>query len=171
KVDGDEDVSVSAEAMGTVTAVLVKAGDHVSTGQVLATLDDKMMKQSVAEMQSQLDLATTVFNRQKNLWDQKIGSEVQYLQAKTNKEAMEKRMASIQEQWNMTRIKSPINGTIDAVNIKVGQSVAPGMPSFHIVNLTELKVKGEVAESYISKVQKGNNVVIFFPDINKEVKG
>jgi membrane fusion protein, multidrug efflux system len=170
KVEGDEDVTVGAESMGTVTGILVKAGDKVSKGQVLATLDDKMMQQSVAEVRTQLDLATTVYNRQKNLWDQKIGSEVQYLQAKANKEAMEKRFSSVQEQWDKTRIKSPINGTVDEVNIKVGQGVAPGMPSVRVVNLSSLKVKGEVAESFISKVRTGSDVVLFFPDMDKEVK-
>ena len=171
KVDGDEDVNVSSETMGTVTAVLVKAGDNVSKGQVLATLDDRIMKQSIAEMQSQLDLVTSLYNKQKSLWDQKIGSEVQFIQARTNKESLEKRMASMQEQWDMTRIKSPVSGTVDNVIVKIGQSVAPGMPAFHVVNLSQLKIKGEVAESYISKVQKGNHVLIFFPDLNKEVKG
>src|SRR6185503_6434086 len=94
RVEGDEDVTIGPETMGTVTSVLVEAGDHVSKGQVLATLDDKAMKQGMAEVKTQLDLATTVFERQKNLWDQKIGSEVQYLQAKAGKDALEKRYAS-----------------------------------------------------------------------------
>lgn len=170
RVDGDEDLNVSPETMGNVTAVLVKAGDHVSKGQVLAQLDDKIMKQSIGEVQSQLDLVSNLYTKQKSLWDQKIGSEVQFLQAKTNKESLEKRMAAMQEQLDMTRIKSPINGTVDAVNIKVGQSVAPGMPALHVVNLGSLKVKGEVAESFISKVKRGNKVLLYFPDLNQEVK-
>jgi membrane fusion protein (multidrug efflux system) len=171
KVDGDEDVQVSAETMGIITAVLVKAGDKVTKGQVLITLDDKAMQQSLAEMRSQLELVTSLYNKQKSLWDQKIGSEVQYIQAKANKDAAEKRMAGMQEQWNMTRIKSPINGTVDAVNVKIGQALSPGMAAVHVVNLTSLKVKAEVAESFISKVRKGNDVLIYFPDIDKEVKG
>jgi len=171
KVDGDEDVQVSAETMGIVTAVLVRAGDKVSKDQVLVTLDDKSLRQSLAEMQSQVDLVNSLYIKQKSLWDQKIGSEVQYIQAKTNKEAMENRMAGLKEQWNMTRIKSPINGVVDAVNVKIGQALAPGYPAVHVVNLTSLKVKGEVAESFISKVHKGNDVLMYFPDIDKEVKG
>ena len=170
KVEGDEDVNVSASAQGIVTEVLVRAGDKVSKGQVIATLDDKLMKQSVAEMQSQLDLATTVYNRQKNLWDQKIGSEVQYLTAKTNKEAMDQRLGSMNEQWSMTRIKSPINGTVDNVAIKIGQAVMPGLPCARVVNLSALKVKGELPESYITRVSKGNEAIIYFPDQNKEIK-
>lgn len=170
KVEGDEDVNVSATAQGIVTQVLVKAGDKVSKGQVLATLDDKLIRQGIAEMQSQVDLATTVFNRQKNLWDQKIGSEVQYLTAKSNKEALDRRMGSMQEQWDMTRIKSPINGTVDNVIIKIGQALMPGIPCVRVVNLSSLKVKGELPESYITRVKKGDNAVIYFPDQDKEIK-
>lgn len=169
KVDGDEDVTISPDIPGTVTAVLVHAGELVKKDQVLATMDSRAIRSSMETMKTQVDMAVTMFNKQKNLWDQKIGSEIQYIQAKTQKESMEKQYASLHEQWDMTRIKSPINGTVDQVNIKMGQSVAPGSPAVRVVNLSVLKVKGEVAESYISKVQKGNNVILFFPDINKEV--
>src|SRR5207237_5272603 len=139
------DVSLSAEMPGTVTAVLVHAGDKVSRGQVLARLDDRAIRQQVDAMKSQVDMAVTMYNRQKNLWDQKIGSEVQFIQARTQKESIEKQYAALQEQWNMTRIKSPINGTVDEVMIKVGSSAAPGFAAVRVVNLTNLKVKGEIA--------------------------
>jgi membrane fusion protein (multidrug efflux system) len=170
KVEGDEDVNMNPEMPGNVTAVLVRAGDRVTRGQVLATLDDRTIKQSMASMKAQLDMATTMYDRQKNLWDQKIGSEVQFIQAQTQKNAMEKQYAGLREQWDMTRIKSPINGTVDQVNIKIGQAVAPGMTAIRVVNLSNLKVKGEIAESYITKVRRGNDVLLFFPDINKEVQ-
>lgn len=170
KVEGDEDVLLSPETAGTVTSILVKAGDKVRTGQVLAIIDDKLIKQGIAELQSQLDLSNQLYNRQKNLWDQKIGSEVQFLQSKTNNEAMTRRMDSMKQQLEMTRIKSPINGTVDEVYIKTGQTIAPGVPSIRVVNLSSLKVKGEVAESFISRVKKGNEVILIFPDQNKELK-
>jgi RND family efflux transporter MFP subunit len=169
-VEGDEDVTVSPQMAGTVVSVNVKAGDKVSKGQILATLDDKVLMQTLAETQSQLDLAKTVFERQKNLWDQKIGSEIQYLQAKATKEATEKRLAMYQEQWDMTRIKSPFNGTIDNVMIKAGQLVSPMMPAIRIVNLDMLKIKGELPESYIGRVNKNDDVIVYFPDLKKEVK-
>lgn len=169
RVEGDEDITVSAEAMGSITSLSVRAGDKVSKGQVMATVDDRSIRQNLDAMKTQLDLQTTLFNKQKNLWDQKIGSEVQFLSAKAQKEALEKQVAALQNQWDLTRIKSPINGTVDNVEIKVGQSVAPGMPAIRVVNLTSLKVKGEIAESYINSVNKGNAVKIFFPDINKEI--
>ncbi len=170
KVEGDEDVMISAESMGTITSINVKAGDHVSKGQILAQTDDRIILQGIAEMQAQLDLSTQLYSKQKNLWDQKIGSEIQFLQAKANKESMDKRMAGLQEQWDLTKIKSPINGTVDRVNLKVGESVAPGRPAFRVVNLNSLKITAEVAESFISKVKKGNDVLIYFPDQDKEIK-
>jgi membrane fusion protein (multidrug efflux system) len=170
KVVGDQDVMVSSELPGTVTSVLVNPGDHVATGQVLATLDDASMKENLASMKAQRDMANTMYDRQKNLWDQKIGSEVQFIQARTQKEAMDRQYGALREQWNAMRIKSPINGTVDLVNIKIGQTIAPGMPVARVVNLSNLKVKGEVAESYITKVKKGNDVILYFPDVKKEVK-
>ncbi len=170
KVEGDEDVLLSPETSGTVTSINVKAGDKVSKGQILAVIDDKLVKQGIIELQSQLDLAVQLYTRQKNLWDQNIGTEVQYLQAKTNKESLESRMGTMKEQLAMTRIKSPINGTVDNVEIKIGQTVSPGFPAIRVVNLSALKVVGEIAESFISNVKKGNEVVLYFPDQNKEVK-
>jgi membrane fusion protein (multidrug efflux system) len=170
KVEGDDDISMGPQTPGTVKEVIAHAGDNVKTGQVLAILDDQQLLAGIGEIQSQLDLANTVYDRQKNLWDQKIGSEVQFLQTKTNKESLEKRLAAMREQWNMTRIKSPIDGVVDEVDVKVGQAVAPGLQAFRVVNLTALKIRAEVAESYISDVAHGNPAIIYFPDQNKEVK-
>lgn len=169
KVEGDEDVLLSAESAGSITSISIEAGDKVSVGQILATIDDKIIRQTISEAKSQHDLALQVFNRQKNLWDQKIGSELQYLQAKANKESAESRMATLNEQLAMTKIKSPINGVVDVVSIKVGQTVAPGVPAIRVINLNSLKVKAEVAESYISHVSKGDEAIIYFPDAKKEV--
>lgn len=168
-VEGDEDVVLSAKTPGTVTSVNVKAGDHVTKGQVLATLDDQIMQKAIAEVQNELNLVTTLYNRQKNLWDQQIGSEVQYLEAKTRKEGAEKKLASIQEQWDMTRIKAPFSGTVDNVMIKTGQLVSPQVPAIRVVNLEMLKVKGELPETYIGRVNKNDNALVYFPDLGKEI--
>jgi RND family efflux transporter MFP subunit len=170
KVDGDEDVNVNAEMPGVITSVLAKAGDHVSKGEVLATMDDRAIRQSLDALKVQRDMAVTMFDKQQNLWNQKIGSEVQFIQARSQKESIEKQCASLQAQWEMTRIKSPISGTVDEVDVKLGSATAPGYPAFRVVNLSNLKVKGEVAESFISKVKTGSDVILFFPDQNKEVK-
>jgi membrane fusion protein, multidrug efflux system len=169
KVDGDESVNISPRTQGTVTSILVDEGNKVTKGQILATLDDQVIRQSMGEVETQYSFAKNIYDKQKNLWNQKIGSEVQYLTAKNNKEALEKRLAAMNEQLDLTRIKSPINGTVDHINIKIGQAVMPGAPTMTVVNLSKLKVKGEVGESYSGKIDKGDEVVLYFPDLDKEI--
>ncbi|HEY1040746.1 MAG TPA: efflux RND transporter periplasmic adaptor subunit, partial [Bacteroidia bacterium] len=136
----------------------------VSKGQVLAETDARTIQQSISDMQTNMDLVNQLYEKQKNLWEQKIGTEVQFLQAKTNKESMEKKMVTLQEQLRMTKIISPINGTVDAVDIKLGQAVAPGLPAIRVINFSNLKVKAELAEAYAGRVKKGDIVKIYFPD-------
>lgn len=170
RVDATENINVSPKMAGVVTRINVKEGDAVRFGQVLAEMDDQLVLQSIEEVKNSWSLANTMYEKQKALWDQKIGSEVQYLTAKNQKESLEKRKATLEEQLDMTRIKSPINGTVDLVSLRVGQTAAPGMPSIRVVNLSKLKAKADVAEAYASKVKKGNDVVVVFPDLNKEIK-
>jgi membrane fusion protein (multidrug efflux system) len=169
RIDADENVALSTQMPGTITQINVKVGDEVSKGQVLAETDARALQQGMSDMQTSLDLATQVFQKQKSLWDQKIGTEIQYLQSKTNKESLEKKLGSMQEQVRMSKIISPINGTVDAVNIKLGQLVAPGIPAINVVNFSNLKVKADIAESYASRVKKGNEVIVYFPDMNDSV--
>jgi RND family efflux transporter MFP subunit len=169
-VDTDDNITVSAQTPGIVTQVLVVPGQTVSAGQLLAKLDDGIYSKQLEGYQTQYALVTDVYNRQKKLWDQKIGSEMQFLTAKSNKESMEKQIQALQETIALTRINSPISGTVDAVDIKVGQTTAPGIPAIRVVNLSNLKVKGEIAEAYASKVNKGNAVLIHFPDLNKDIE-
>ncbi len=166
RVDAEESVSLSSEMPGTITKINVKPGDEVSKGQVLAETDARALQQSISDLQTNAELVNQLYEKQKALWDQKIGTEVQFLQAKTQKESMEKKMATLQEQVRMTKIISPINGTIDAVDIKLGQLTAPGMPAIRVINFNNLKVKADLAESYASKVHRGDEVMIKFPDSN-----
>jgi RND family efflux transporter MFP subunit len=171
KVDGEDNIYVAPKMSGIVTAVFVKEGDAVNKGQVLAQIDDAIIKQSIDELQTQIVFATNIYNKQKNLWDKKIGSEVQYLTAKNNKESLDKKMNTLKEQMNMCKIMAPITGTIEEVGVKVGQiaTPVPNMPAFRMVNFSKVKVTAEVAEAYSSKVRKGDNVIINFPDFNEEI--
>ncbi|RZJ23739.1 MAG: efflux RND transporter periplasmic adaptor subunit [Acinetobacter sp.] len=170
KIDAEENIQVNPEAQGVVTAVYAKIGQNVSRGQVLAQIDDKVLRQNINELQTQLTLATSLFNRQKNLWDQKIGTEVQYINAKTQKEAAENRIATLRSQISMYKIKSPISGTIDAMDLKVGQSVAPGMSGIRVINASNLKAKALVAETYAGRVSQGDEVNVVFPDVPDSLK-
>lgn len=169
KVDGEDNIAVSAQMAGTITAVYVKEGDAVRRGQTLAQIDNSVLQQQLASLKQQLDFATNIYNKQKSLWDQQIGSEVQYLTAKNNKESLEKNLAALNDQLEMTRIKSPINGSVEEVNLKVGQLASPGLPAVRVVNFASAKVIADIAEAYASKVKPGNKVIVFFPDFNTEI--
>lgn len=169
RVDAEQNVIVSPQAMGIIKAIYAREGDNVKVGQVLAELDDAVLRQSMMEVKTALALATDLYNKQKNLWDQKIGSEIQFLSAKTNKESLEDRLKTLNEQLDMYKVKSPINGTVDEVDVKIGQASSPGVPAFRVVNLNALRVKADVSETYASKIKEGDDVVVFFPDLNKEI--
>ncbi len=169
-VESENNILVSAKSMGVITEVYVTEGQQVTKGQTLAQIDNSVLSRNIESMKSQLELATSVYNRQKNLWDQKIGTEVQFLQAKTNKESLERQIESVQQQNDMFRIKSPINGTVDDVHVKVGENIAPGMPAVRVVNGSDLKLIARVSEAYVVNINKGNPVVVNIPEIKKDIQ-
>lgn len=169
-VDSDENVFVVPEMPGVITSINVKEGDRVGRGTVMASTEAGALLNTLAEVKTALNLATTAFEKQKRLWDQKIGSEIQYLQAKANKESLESRLAAVQSQINMTKIKSPISGTVDEVKVKLGEMCSPGFNGIRVVNLDKLKVVAKVSDTYIDRLKKGNTVLIDFPDINQSVE-
>lgn len=169
-IEAEDNINVSAKSMGVVKKVFTNVGETVKTGQVLAQIDNAIIITSIEEVKSQLGLAKSMFERQKNLWDQKIGTELQYLQAKTNKESLENRLASLNEQNDMTRIKSPINGVVDEVFVKVGQNVAPGMPAIRVINFSDLRIKAKVSEAYVTKIKKGNKTNVSILDLDQSVE-
>lgn len=170
RVDGDENITYSAKVPAVVKRVNVKAGDRVSAGQVLVELDADVVKAQIETLKKGLELANTVYEKRKALWEQKVGSEIEFLQAKNQKESLEKQIASARENLDMYLIKSEYSGTVDLVSIKVGQGVAPGVPAVSVVNPAALKIKADLSESYANVVKQGNPVLINFPDINKSIK-
>lgn len=170
QVESNNNIMVSPKMAGVITGVFVKEGQAVSAGQTLAQIDNSVMVASLNELELQLDLATTVYNKQKNLWDQKIGSEIQFLEAKNRKESLDKRIATTKEQIAMTRITSPISGVVETVNIKSGEAAMPGMPAFQVVNMGDLKFTAGISEAYIPYVKKGDKVSIEFSSIDKTMQ-
>ncbi len=168
KLDGEENVQLFPKGQGVVTRVLVKSGDAVRRGQVIAILDDGALRKSYDQTKSQYDLANEMFERQQRLWDQKIGSEMQYLQAKSQKESLENALASMKEQLGYMQIQSPINGSVEDLPLKVGMSVSPAMPVATVINFSSLKVVAEVAEAYSTGIMVGDSVAVLFPDLNTE---
>ncbi len=163
---------ISPEVSGQLRNLYVKEGDYVTRGKLLARLNTEMTEGSIAEVQASLDLATVVYEKQKRLWDQGIGSELQYLNAKNNKEGLEQRMKTLQAQLDMALIKSPVNGVVDKINLKVGELAMPGMELMQVVNLDELYINADVSESYLAQVYEGEMVKVEFPvypEMNVEV--
>jgi membrane fusion protein (multidrug efflux system) len=166
KIDAQDNVTAYPQSPGTILAIYVKPGQHVSKGQTLAQLDNSVLKQSIAQNEAQVALNQTLYNRQKALWDQKIGTEVQFLQAQTTLQASRKALSGLREQAAMYRIVSPISGTVDQMDLKLGQVAQPGTTGIRIVNADLLKVKADVPESYVGSVGTGNQVKIVVPDAN-----
>ncbi len=170
KLDGDQNAAVFAEVPGTIIAKYADVGKKVVKGQVLAQIDDQQYKSQLESLETQYDFASELFDKQQRLWDQKIGSEVQYLQAKTNKESLEQQIESLKLQIEKFKIKSPIDGTIEECNVRVGGVVSPDprLAAYRVVAFNNIKITAEVSEAYSSKVKKGDKLVVSFPDINKD---
>ena len=164
-IDAQDNVTAYPQSQAIITAINVKVGDHVNKGEILAQLDNSVQQENIAQQQTQVQLKTTLFQRQKNLWDQKIGTEVQFLQAQTDLQSAQKQLSSLRQQADLYRIVSPINGTVDQMDLKLGQVAVPGTNGIRVVNADVLKVKADVPESYSSSVNQGDSVKILFPDI------
>jgi len=163
-VSGDENVNVTPQAPGVVQTVHVRSGQHVSRGQVMATLDAAAVEQQIKAQEAQLTLVKQVYEKQQKLWSQNIGSEVQLLTAKANYESTQKQYEALHAQRKMYTITSPISGTVDAVNVKVGDATAPGAMGIRVVSFDKLKVITRLGENYIGKVQQGDKVRLIFTE-------
>lgn len=154
---------------GQVKAVFVKQGDYVKKGQLLLKLDDALLSQNMKQLETQLSFAKDLYNRQKNLWDQGIGTEVQLITAKNNVENLEKQVSILKEQQSFSNVYAEVSGVAEEVNIKVGE-IFTGAPQsgISIVNPSNLKAVVDVPENYLSKVSKGAKVIIDIPDASKQ---
>lgn len=171
-VNTKENILIQPEFSGTLTSLNVKAGNHVTKDQVLGRVDDAGMSQQLANAENQFALAKTTFERQKNLWDKKIGSEIQFLQAQTQMVSAQKSVAQIKAQLAKTVIKAPFTGTIDEVYVEKGQVVSPNAQGLmRIVNLGNMYVSTTIPETYIGKLKVGTEVDVFLTSLNKTYKG
>lgn len=169
-VDAEENVIALNQQPGIVTSINVKVGDHVAKGQILGlTQTTSAIEDQVRSTETQVTLAKTAYEKQARLWEQKIGSEIQYLQSKAQKEAAESGLAGLKKQLEMTKIIAPISGTVDAVNLRIGDMAAPSqlMPGIRIINTQSLKVKAKLADSDFGKIKNNDKIDVEFPDINK----
>ncbi len=170
-IEAEDPVNAVSEIAGRILTLNFKEGDPVRKDQVVATLDVESIQKQVDEINTSLDLARDVFERQKRLWDQNIGSEVQYLQAKNNVERLEKSLESLDFQMSKSVVHAPISGTVDMVLTKQGEVVSPGLPIIQILNTSQLKVTTDLPENYLKIVRRGQIVNLEFPSLDLSTQG
>lgn len=168
-VQADKNIELKPELGGAVKAIYVKEGSRVSAGQTIMQLDDSSIQNSISELNTQLNLAKTTFERQQRLWDQKIGSEMQYLQAKAQKEGLENSLNSLYTQARKMKIKAPFSGIVDEIYPKKGELTSPQMPVARLMNLDKVYIEAELTERYLPIVNQGSEVILNFPSIHKEI--
>ncbi len=169
-VDSRSTISVAPQMGGRIVALKVANGSVVKKGDVLLELDAEMLRSTIAEVETQLEFATTLFVKQERIYQQKAGSEVQYLQAKANKESLERRRDVLREQLALMRVTAPTSGVVDNVTVSVGEMAMPGMPVLTIVNTTDMRVVVDLAEAYLQTIGRGDAVRILVPDLMYEFR-
>lgn len=162
-VEAVQDAFISPEINGQIKKIHVKEGQRVREGELLVSLNADVIKNSIAEVETGLELARTIYKKRKGLWDKKIGSEVQYLEAKSNKESLENKLKTFNAQLEMTRIKAPISGIVDEILNKEGEFAVPGLQLIQLVNLNKVYVNAEISEAYLPIIHKRDAVQVNFP--------
>jgi RND family efflux transporter MFP subunit len=162
-VGSRKNVTLSSEAMGKVVTVHIQEGDRVKAGTLLVSLDVSVLQKNIQEMTTSLELLRTLYEKQERLWKQNIGSEIQYLQAKNNKESMERRIAALEAQVALAKVKAPFDATVENVYINAGEMAAPGMPICALVGDRDSYLQADISEEFLGKFRKGDKVQVYFP--------
>ena len=168
RVDFDQNATVGARAAGTLTSLRVQRGDRVSKGQTLATIDASILDASIAELRTRTDLARVVYEKQAGLWKQQIGTEIQYLTAKNNYDALRRNIATLNQQRALYNVVAPFGGTADEVIPKLGEVVAPGAPVVRLTSGAGSKILADVSEAYGNSIKAGDKALVTIPDLSGE---
>ena len=161
----------SSETGGRITELKVKEGQYIKKGALVAKVNLESISKSIAQLDESLKLAADIFKRQENLWNQKIGSEIQYLQAKSQVESLKKNKESLQFELTKANVFAPSSGVVDMVMLKEGEMSGPGTPIIQILNTKNLKVVAAVPEIYLGKAKRGQKVTLQFPALNEQQIG
>jgi len=164
-VDAEKHVFVSPELNGQVERIFVSEGEKVKKGDLLVSLNTKVIKSNIEEVKTGFEFAREVFNKQHELWEQNIGSEIEYMNAKNAKESAENRLKTLKTQLEMARIRAPFTGIIENISGKEGEIASPGIPILEIVNLSEMKIYADVSEKYLANIKEGDTAVARFPSL------
>lgn len=167
-VEAEKYAKVSPEMSGQIRTIHVQEGQHVGKGELLVSLINDAIQSSINEVKASLELANTTYEKQKALWDQGIGSEIQYLQAKTQKQAAEDRLNMLEAQLRMSQVRAPFDGIVDKIYPKVGDIAGPMIPVVELVNLSRLTIKADVSENYVGMIHQGDKVEVTFSSLQDE---
>jgi len=170
-LEADEIVAVNAETSGRLMKLNIEEGDYVKKGDLVGVLDMEQLTKQRAEIEKSYELAQDVYERQKRLWDQNIGSEIQYLQAKNEKERLEKSLETLAFQQSQGKIYAPVSGVVDAIEIREGEIVSPGAPIAVILDVRQLIATADVPENYLGSAHLGDEVTVRFPSLDVETRG
>ncbi len=167
-VSSGRTVNVTSEVPGRIKNLTVDEGDRVRQGQLIAEVDLAQITKQIEEVEISLNLANTVFERQNRLWEQNIGSEIQYLEAENNKKRLEKNLDALQVQMEKGQIYSPISGVVDRKILGTGELASPGSPILQLLDVNDLRVEADVPETYLREVQLGETVRVRYPALDME---
>jgi RND family efflux transporter MFP subunit len=164
RVEADKNVRIFPETNGIITEITVREGQSVKKGQLLVELDASILHRNIEEVKTQLNLAKTLFEKQERLWKQKIGSEVQFLEAQNNVANLENRLSTLNAQLRMSKIRAPFDGVVDEIFPKQGELAGPASPLLRLINLSEIHIEADISESYVGQVKQGTPVKINLPN-------
>ncbi len=165
-----KNVSISGEVLGRIQEITAVEGMRVSKGQILAKIDAETILRNIDEVEKQLELAKILFDKQDRLWKQQIGTEIQYLESKNRKETLEANLASLKTQQSKTLVRAPFNGTVETVQVRLGELVQPGVPMFQFVGDSDLFIEADISEKYVGLIQRGDSVEVSFPSVEKDLR-
>lgn len=168
-VQSRKNVMMSAETMGKIEQIMVKEGQNVRKGQVLIVLNADVIKNNIQEVETQLELAEIVFQRQSNLWEKNIGTEIQYLEAKNTVESLQRRLRTLAAQRDQATLRAPFDGSIDQIPVNEGEMATAGMPLVRIVQPDDMYIQADVSEAFIGKFEANDEVEVYFPSLDKEL--
>lgn len=165
-VDVKRNAMLVAESPGTVKAIYVDEGDEVAKGGAIMKLDDALIRKNIDEVETSYDLAKQLYEKQSSLWEENIGSEIQYLEAKNRKESLESTLATLNEQLSKTTIRAPFSGVVDDIMIKMGEMAGGGTPVARLLDLSDFHIEADVPESYTSRIDVGSDVNVIIPGVD-----
>lgn len=165
-INAEEEVVISSEMPGRLTSLNIELGSNVTKGQLIGTVDTEGTEKQIEELKKSLEMAVDVYDRQKRLWDQNIGSEIQFLQAKNNKERLEKTLVSAQLALKKSKIYAPVSGSIAMMMAEKGEMVSPGVPIARMMSTSRVKLVADVPEKFVRNVKKNDKVLVKVPALD-----